>query len=104
MKPISEANVWQALESVLDPDLGIDIVNLGLVYAVHLTDSSVSVLMTLTTIGCPAQELLQDQVIAALREIEGVKRVRVQWTFDPAWSPTRMSEEGRDALLSLGFL
>lgn len=100
----SEGEVWDALRFVEDPELGIDVVNLGLVYEVRIEGPLVRVRMTLTSIGCPAAESLEFQVKEALGSLEGVERVEIDWTFDPPWSPERITEEGRDALVSMGYL
>jgi metal-sulfur cluster biosynthetic enzyme len=101
---LGEGEVWEALRFVEDPELGIDVVNLGLVYEVRIEGALVRLRMTLTSIGCPAAESLEFQVKEALGSLEGVERVELEWTFDPPWSPERISEEGRDALISLGYL
>lgn len=99
-----QAEVWDALRLVEDPELGINVVNLGLVYDVAVDGSLVRVKMTLTTIGCPAADTLELQVKEALSSLEGVKRVEVEWTFEPPWSPERITEEGRDMLVAMGYL
>lgn len=100
----SEAAVWEALDHVYDPELEIDIVNLGLVYGVEVERSVVRITMTLTTMGCPAQELIEAQVCAAVLQLEWVETAELGWTFDPPWTPAMVTEEGRDMLLSMGFL
>ena len=104
MSQISEASVWEALGGVLDPELGIDVVSLGLVYEARLEGSTVCLRLTLTSIGCPLQEEIEEQARAAVGALEGVEQVQVEWTFEPAWTPDRMTEEGRDALIALGLL
>jgi len=101
---IEEDQVWKALELVMDPELGVDIVNLGLVYDVDVEGSKVKVTMTLTSIGCPEAGLIQDAVDMAVSTVAGVEDVEVDWTFDPPWSPNKVSEEGMDILQSLGYL
>jgi metal-sulfur cluster biosynthetic enzyme len=102
--PLTEERVWQELEYVFDPEIGLDIKNLGLVYEVQLQGAEVHVVMTLTTMGCPAQQEIEDQVVEVLQQLPGVKRVKVIWTFQPPWTPERLSEEGRDILIALGYL
>jgi len=101
---ISEAAVWEALGGVLDPELGVDVVSLGLVYEARLEGSTVHLRLTLTSIGCPLQEEIGAQARAAVGALEGVEHVTVEWTFEPPWTPDRMTEEGRDALISMGLL
>jgi metal-sulfur cluster biosynthetic enzyme len=101
---INEEEIWESLTAVTDPEIGIDIVNLGLVYGVDADDDGlVKVRMTLTSMGCPATGLLEFMAKEAVGTVEGVKDVVVEWTFDPPWSPERMTEEGRDMLQAMGF-
>jgi metal-sulfur cluster biosynthetic enzyme len=101
---IDKEQVWKALEMVMDPELGVDIVNLGLVYGVDVEGTKVTVTMTLTSIGCPEAGLIQDAVDMAVSSVAGVEDVEIDWTFDPPWSPNKVSEEGMDILQSLGYL
>ena len=100
---ISEEEVWEALKVVTDPEIGIDVVNLGLVYGVDIKDSRVNIRMTLTSMGCPATGLIEFQAKEAVKTVDGVTDADVEWTFDPPWSPDRMTEEGRDMLQAMGF-
>ena len=100
---ISEEEVWEALKAVTDPEIGIDVVNLGLVYGIDIEDSTVKVSMTLTSMGCPATGLIEFQAKEAIGTVDGVKSVDVIFTFDPPWGPDRMTEEGRDMLQAMGF-
>lgn len=89
------------LKNVPDPELGISIVDLGLVYDVKDDKKgNVDVTMTLTTMGCPLFELIEGPVKSELKKIKGVKDVSVNLTFDPPWSPEKMSEEAK---IKLGF-
>ncbi len=101
---ISEGQVWEALELVYDPELEIDLVNLGLVYEVTVAERRVDLLMTLTTMGCPAQDELEQSIIQAVGGLPGVDEVKITWTFSPPWTASRVSEEGRDMLMALGYL
>jgi metal-sulfur cluster biosynthetic enzyme len=100
---INEEEVWEALKAVTDPEIGIDVVNLGLVYGVNIEESTVNVDMTLTSMGCPATGLIEFQAKEAVGTVDGVRNVHVNWTFDPPWAPDRMTEEGRDMLQAMGF-
>jgi metal-sulfur cluster biosynthetic enzyme len=100
---ISEKNIIQALKSVEDPELLIDIVNLGLVYRIAIEDAKVTVEMTLTVLGCPAASFLEDRVRNTILSLSGVKEVELIWTFDPPWTPDRLTEEGRDLLAAQGY-
>jgi len=100
---INEEEVWEALKVVTDPEIGIDVVNLGLVYGVDISDAHVKVRMTLTSMGCPATGLIEFQAKEAVGTVDGVRDVDLEWTFDPPWSPDRMTEEGRDMLQAMGY-
>ena len=101
---INEEEVWEALKAVTDPEIGIDVVNLGLVYGIEIVDdTTVKVDMTLTSMGCPATGLIEFQAKEAVGTVDGVRNVHVNWTFDPPWGPDRMTEEGRDMLQAMGF-
>src|SRR5213593_3177190 len=92
---IDEAEVWEALKAVTDPEIGVDVVNLGLVYGVDIEDSKVRVRMTLTSLGCPATGLMEFTAKEAVATVDGVEDVELEWTFDPPWTPERMTDEGR---------
>ncbi len=95
---VNEEEVWQALKEVVDPEVGANVVDLGLVYEVRVDEGKrVYVKMTLTVPGCPLMNVLPAQVEERLSQIEGVEQVRVELTFDPPWSPDRMSKELREA-------
>ena len=92
-------SMMSALENVIDPELGIDIVNLGLVYDVELTDEGIAtVRMTLTSIGCPMGPMIVDQVKTALGELPEVKETEVNIVFNPPWSKENMSRYAKIAL------
>ena len=100
---VSEEEVFETLKVVTDPEIGIDVVNLGLVYGVDIDGSHVKIRMTLTSMGCPATGLLEFQAKEAVATIPGVENVDLEWTFDPPWSPESMTEEGRDMLQAMGL-
>ncbi|BDR58617.1 metal-sulfur cluster assembly factor [Xylocopilactobacillus apicola] len=92
-------SILAALENVIDPELGVDIINLGLVYRIDLDDNGTcKILMTLTTIGCPLTIELQDMIKTELMEIPEVKDVSIELTFDPPWSMERLSRYAKIAL------
>ncbi len=95
--------VYEKLRTVIDPELHIDIVSLGLVYDVKVTGGKINILMTLTTPGCPLAPVIDRMVKDATSDIEGVKAedVSLEITFDPPWTADMMSEEAR---LELGIL
>ena len=92
---IDETTILETLRQVLDPELGCNIVDLGLVYGVTITGGKVTVKMTLTTPGCPMHESIAWGVQMALLNLEGVEDVEVELVWDPPWSPAMMSEFGR---------
>jgi len=95
---VSAAAVIEALTSVYDPELGIDVVNLGMVYAVTVAGSAISVEMTLTTPGCPLHSTIEAHVTQALLALRGAQEVDVQVVWDPPWSPLAMSDSAKRAL------
>lgn len=91
--------VWRALRQVVDPEVGIDVVSLGLVYAVEAGDRRVRVVLTMTSPACPLGELLAEQAEAAIRaEVPGVDSVVVDLVWDPPWNPSMMSPAARQRL------
>jgi metal-sulfur cluster biosynthetic enzyme len=96
----SEEDVLDALSNVIDPELGLDFVELGLIYGVELTGGDVRVTFTLTTPACPIGPHVTEQIEEFVGELEGVKSVSAEMVFIPPWSPERMSE---DAKFALGF-
>jgi metal-sulfur cluster biosynthetic enzyme len=96
----SEADVMDALSNVIDPELGLDFVELGLIYGVEIDAGAVRVTFTLTTPGCPIGPQVTEQIDEFVGELEGVKTVESEMVFTPPWSPEKMSE---DAKFALGF-
>jgi metal-sulfur cluster biosynthetic enzyme len=88
----------EALSNCYDPEIPVNIVDLGLVYDVRLNDSLVEVDFTLTAPGCGMAGMIKDDIRAKLLEIEGVKEASVNIVWDPLWTPDRMSEDARKAL------
>ncbi len=93
-----EDEVMEALSNVIDPELGLDFVELGLIYAVEVEDGHVRVTFTLTTPGCPIGPQVNEQIEEFVGELEGVKTVESEMVFTPPWSPERMSEDAKFAL------
>ena len=94
-----ESLIYEALCNVYDPELGVDVIDLGLVYAVDVDeDGHVTIDMTLTTPGCPMHESLAEGVGAALQEIPGITSGEIRLVWDPPWEPSRMTDEGRRLL------
>jgi len=95
---VAAAAVLDRLGRVIDPELGVDIVNLGMVYVVRVNGADVNVEMTLTTPGCPLHASIEEQVRARVGELEGVGDVLVDLVWDPPWTPMAMSEAAKRAL------
>ncbi len=96
---LTEAQVLEALKHVVDPELGINIVDLGLVYDVDIgEDGVVRVEYTLTTMGCPIGPLIEQQMQASLGGVPGVKALEAEMVLRPPWTPEMMSEEAKAAL------
>ena len=96
--PLDREAILEALKSVYDPELGINIVDLGLVYEIEITDGDVDITYSLTTMGCPIGPLIEDQMRAVVGKLEGVGEVRPEMVLRPAWSPEMMSDEAKAAL------
>ncbi|TML71428.1 MAG: metal-sulfur cluster assembly factor [Actinobacteria bacterium] len=97
---IAYEDVVNALHTVEDPELGMDIVELGLFYDAEIDGEKVKVVHSLTSMGCPAGPMIQEGIVDAVRSVDGVGEVEVELTFDPPWTPDRMSD---DAKFILGF-
>ena len=88
--------IVERLKRVYDPEIPIDVWNLGLIYDIKVEDHDVKVKMTLTAPGCPIAYLIVDNVRRAVLEVEGIKKVDVELVWEPKWSPLRMTDEGRE--------
>lgn len=93
-----EKEVLGALSGVMDPELGISIVDLGLVYGVEVSGGKATVKMTFTTPACPMLHFLISSVEDAAKKVKGIKEVEVKLVWDPPWNPSRISEEGKKKL------
>jgi len=96
----SREEVIDALRVVEDPELGMDIVDLGLLYDVEMEGPKARVTFTLTSMGCPVGPMIEEQIRDTVASMEGVEEVETELTWDPAWSPEKMSD---DAKFILGF-
>src|SRR5271155_2808203 len=95
-------DLLEALRDVLDPELGVNVVDLGLVYGVNLDPERVATVdMTLTSAACPLTDVIEDQTQTALEGM--VSGVRINWVWMPPWGPERITEDGREQLRALGF-
>ena len=95
---LTEEAVYEALEEVIDPELGLDFVSLGLVYDVDIDGGEVFVTFTLTTPACPIGPQVSEQMREFVGELDGVEKVHPKMIFDPPWSPEKMTEDAKFAL------
>ena len=102
IKPATEEEIREALYDVVDPELGIDVVNLGLIYGIHIDDSNVVTLdMTLTSAACPLTDVIEDQAKSATDGI--ANELKINWVWMPPWGPDKITDDGREQLRALGF-
>jgi metal-sulfur cluster biosynthetic enzyme len=98
----AEEDVTEAMRDVVDPELGINVVDLGLVYGVQVDDTNNAVIdMTLTSAACPLTDVIEDQTRQALEGL--VADYRVNWVWMPPWGPDKITDDGREQLRALGF-
>lgn len=99
---LTKDDVTEAMKDVVDPELGINVVDLGLVYDVHVEEgSNVTLDMTLTSAACPLTDVITDQTNSALEGM--VNDVAINWVWMPPWGPDKITEDGREQLRALGF-
>ena len=98
----SRDDVTEAMKDVIDPELGINVIDLGLVYDVSIDDSNVAALdMTLTSAACPLQDVIEDQTKSVLQDL--VTDVKINWVWMPPWGPDKITDDGREQLRAIGF-
>jgi len=96
---IEEPQIWKAMEGVMDPEIDLNVVDLGLIYDVSLkNDNQVHISMTLTVRGCPMSQTITRDIEKAVLEVAGVKAVTVEVVWDPPWNPRMISLEGQKKL------
>ena len=95
---VTEEQVYEALRECFDPEIPVNIVDLGLVYEVKVKDDQVHVVMTLTSPACPLHDFLSEQVKTRVAAIPGVETATVQVVWDPPWDPSRISRAARERL------
>jgi len=95
---LQKDTVIEAMKQVYDPEIPINVVDLGLIYDVDVTDGNVHVLMTLTAAGCGMGPFIAQQAEWAIAELDGAEDVEVEMTFDPPWNPEMISEDGKKLL------
>lgn len=102
MTTATQDEVIEALKDVVDPELGINVVDLGLVYGVTIDDANIATVdMTLTSAACPLTDVIEDQTRSALTAV--VDDFRINWVWMPPWGPDKITDDGREMLRALGF-
>ena len=94
---------WEALAEVEDPEMPVNLVDLGVIYDIKETEGTVEVDLTFTAMGCPASDFILDDVRERLLREPGVNEVRINVVWDPPWTTARMTQAGRDALETWGL-
>ncbi|WP_435111540.1 metal-sulfur cluster assembly factor [Nocardiopsis synnemataformans] len=104
LSPEAEAlveEISEALKDVIDPELGVNVVDLGLLYGVNAEEQVITLDMTLTSAACPLTDVIEDQAVSALDEFG--REVKINWVWMPPWGPDKITDDGRDQLRMLGF-
>lgn len=99
---VTEAQVWQALETVTDPEFPLSIVDLGMVYGVSVREGNVNVEMTFTSIGCPAIDMIISDAKEAVSNLTGVRNIEVDIVWSPPWTKAMITDKGREILQYYG--
>ena len=101
------ADMEEAMRDVVDPELGINVVDLGLLYGLNVEKSETGTValvdMTLTSAACPLTDVIEDQVLNALVGAGLVSEIKINWVWNPPWGPDKITDDGRDQLRALGF-
>ena len=101
------ADMEEAMRDVVDPELGINVVDLGLLYGLNVekteTGTVALVYMTLTSAACPLTDVIEDQVLTALVGAGLVSEIKINWVWNPPWGPDKITDDGREQLRALGF-
>ncbi|MEY3846221.1 MAG: hypothetical protein RJA66_488 [Actinomycetota bacterium] len=102
LEPTKYDEVIEALKDVIDPEIGVNIVDLGLIYGLNKAeDDSLLINMTLTSAGCPLTDVLEEQTAEALDGV--VEAFRINWVWMPPWGPEKITEDGREQMRAIGF-
>jgi len=100
----SQAQVLEALKVVKDPEIPVNVVDLGLIYGVDVTPAgNVEITMTLTSVGCPVQDLIRADAEMAVMRLDGINQVEVEFVWSPPWAPDKMSDDGKRQMRMFGF-
>jgi metal-sulfur cluster biosynthetic enzyme len=93
-----QALIYEKLKQIYDPEVGINIVDMGLIYSLDIAENKVEITMTLTSPGCPAGPQILSQVDSQVKTLDGIEDVDIKVVWSPPWSPDMLSEEARDQL------
>lgn len=103
-KDALKTDILDALKVVRDPEIPVNVVDLGLIYNVDVSDDGVvDIDMTLTSMGCPVQDMIQADAELAAMKVEGVRRVNVEFVWSPPWDTDKMTEDGKKQMRMFGF-
>ena len=94
-------DITEAMKDVIDPELGINVIDLGLVYDMHLDNGVATLDMTLTSAACPLQDVIEDQTRSVLADL--TQDVKINWVWMPPWGPAKITDDGREQLRAIGF-
>ncbi|HET9332028.1 MAG TPA: metal-sulfur cluster assembly factor [Gemmatimonadota bacterium] len=103
MEGPTEAAVWQAIATITDPEMPVSLVDMGLVYRVEVREGVAEIDLTFTSIGCPAMDMILEDIRAAVEAIPGIARVDVEVVWSPPWTKERLTSRGRTLLLAHGL-
>lgn len=103
MAIVTEEKIFTALKNVNDPELPISLVDLGMIYGVEVEDGNVNVIMTFTASGCPAVDMIKEDIVEELEKLSGVKTINIEVVWSPPWTKERLTEDGIYALKTLGI-
>lgn len=100
----TQEQVLEALKVVKDPEIPVNVVDLGLIYEVEVSDAGlVEITMTLTSVGCPVQDLIRSDAELAVGRLDGVSEVQVEFVWSPPWGPDKMTDDGKRQMRMFGF-
>jgi metal-sulfur cluster biosynthetic enzyme len=100
----SQAQILEALKVVKDPEIPVNVVDLGLIYGIDINPSgNVEITMTLTSVGCPVQDLIRSDAEMAVMRLDGINQVEVEFVWSPPWAPDKMSDDGKRQMRMFGF-
>ncbi len=100
---VTEESIFLALKKVNDPELPISLVDMGMIYGVEVENGKVNIIMTFTASGCPAVDMIMEDIVEELEKLNGVKSINIEVVWSPPWTKERLTDDGIYALKSLGI-